>query len=168
MMSSRCIHVQAWLKQVKSRHTSASAFMLALLLAMSEALTRLHQPITDQLQACTFHPKSLVFHKIVCSIITISSVTKKLLFKHKHQPIADQLQVCSFHQKPLVFDKSLFSENISFSPKKICFSNTSTSPQGHRNMIFIQERFYLQSPLSISSMCAASTWKQLCNTGQLS
>ena len=42
--------MQAWLKQVKGRNTDCSAFMLALLLTMCEALNRLHQPITDQLQ----------------------------------------------------------------------------------------------------------------------
>ncbi|KAL3136619.1 hypothetical protein ABBQ38_005859 [Trebouxia sp. C0009 RCD-2024] len=41
---------QGWLKQMKGRQGSASAFMLALLLGMSEALSRLHQPITDYLQ----------------------------------------------------------------------------------------------------------------------
>ena len=46
--------VQAWLKQVKGRNTGCSAFMLALLLTMSEALNRLHQPITDQLQVGQF------------------------------------------------------------------------------------------------------------------
>ncbi|KAA6422807.1 MAG: hypothetical protein FRX49_07342 [Trebouxia sp. A1-2] len=42
---------QAWLKQLKGRATSYSAFMLSVLLIMSEALNRLQQPVMDLLQA---------------------------------------------------------------------------------------------------------------------
>ncbi|DBA84856.1 TPA: hypothetical protein ACH3X1_005879 [Trebouxia sp. C0004] len=42
---------QAWLKQLKGRATSYSAFKLSVLLIMSEALNRLQQPVMDLLQA---------------------------------------------------------------------------------------------------------------------
>ncbi|DBB12258.1 TPA: hypothetical protein ACH3X3_006361, partial [Trebouxia sp. C0006] len=42
---------QAWLKQLKGRATSYSAFMVSVLLIMSEALSRLQQPVMDLLQA---------------------------------------------------------------------------------------------------------------------
>ncbi len=44
--------VQAWLKQLKGRATSYSAFMLSMLLIMSEALNRLQQAVMDLLQVC--------------------------------------------------------------------------------------------------------------------
>lgn len=42
--------LQAWLKQLKGKLLGCSVFMLALLLTMSETLSRLQQPITDLLQ----------------------------------------------------------------------------------------------------------------------
>ena len=55
-----CPFLQAWLKQLKGRPSSCSPFMLALLLVMSESLSRLQQPIMDQLQVGNPKTHSLV------------------------------------------------------------------------------------------------------------